>query len=136
MTMQKSIMHPQFWQLLSNQVCYDLQLKYIGSMAGIYWAVMNPLLQVAIYAFLMTIVLHARLGTVAHGGRFDYTIFLLSGMCSWLAFSEGITNSATSITKNSTVVKNVIFPLEILPISAVLTSLFSLLVPASPRSLS
>jgi lipopolysaccharide transport system permease protein len=97
-------------------------MRYVGSLAGTYWAIVNPLIQVGVYVLLVTVIFKARL----HGtgsGRFDYAIFVLAGMTPWLAMQEGLMTSATSLVRHADIVKNVIFPLELLPTTAVFASL-------------
>ncbi len=114
-----------FFQLLKNQLKYDLQMKFIGSLAGVYWTLLNPLLQVSIYVVLLTVVLRARIGA-AQGGTFDYAVFVLSAMGPWLAMQEALSACSTAIVKNATIVRNIVFPLELLPLSAAITSLVTL----------
>lgn len=115
----------QNFRLLVNQLKYDLQMKFVGSLAGIYWTLLNPLLQVSIYVVLLTAVLQARIGA-AQGGTFDYAIFVLSAMGPWLAMQEALSACSIAIVKNATIVRNIVFPLELLPLSAAITSLVTL----------
>jgi lipopolysaccharide transport system permease protein len=114
-------------QLLKAQLRHEFQTRYIGSLAGAYWAVINPLIQVGVYVVLVTVIFKARLhGTGA--SRFDYAIFVLAGMTGWLAMQEGLVTSATSLVRHGDIVKNVIFPLELLPVTSVLASLVGMAV--------
>ncbi len=114
-------------RLLRVQLRQELQLRYIGSVAGVYWSVINPLVQVLVYVVLVTFIFKARLGATS-GGKFDYAIFVLAGMSPWLAIQDGLTNSASSLIRHASIVKNVVFPLELLPGTAVVASLAPLLV--------
>jgi lipopolysaccharide transport system permease protein len=58
----------------------------------------------------------------------DYTTYLLSGLVAWMSFQESMTKSCTAITANAALVKQVVFPLEILPVKGVFASLFPQLV--------
>ena len=114
-------------RLLRIQLRQELQLRYVGSVAGVYWSVINPLVQVAIYVILVSFILKAQISATS-GGKFDYAIFVLAGMCPWLAIQDGLNNSASSLTRHASIVKNVVFPLELLPTTAVVASLAPLLV--------
>jgi homopolymeric O-antigen transport system permease protein len=105
----------------------ELQLRYVGSVAGVYWAVINPLIQVLVYVVLIAFILKARLPATS-GGTFDYAVFVLAGMSPWLAIQDGLMNSASSLVRHSDIVRNVVFPLELLPVTAVAASLVSLAV--------
>lgn len=114
-------------RLLRVQLRQELQLRYLGSIAGVYWSVINPLVQVLVYVILVTFIFKAKLGATS-GGRFDYAIFVLAGMSPWLAIQDGLMNSASSLIRHASIVKNVVFPLELLPGTAVVASLAPLLV--------
>ena len=114
-------------RLLRVQLRQELQLRYLGSVAGVYWSVINPLVQVLVYVVLVTFIFKAKLGATS-GGKFDYAIFVLAGMSPWLAIQDGLTNCASSLVRHASIVKNVVFPLELLPASAVVASLAPLLV--------
>lgn len=113
--------------LLRIQLRQELQLRYVGSVAGVYWSVINPLVQVLIYVLLVTFILKAKLNATS-GGKFDYAIFVLAGMSPWVAIQDGLNNSASSLVRHASIVKNVVFPLELLPTTAVVASLAPLLV--------
>lgn len=114
-------------RLLRVQLRQELQLRYIGSVAGVYWAVINPLIQVLVYVVLVTFIFKARLGVASHG-TFDYAIFVLAGMSPWLAIQDGLINSASSLIRHADIVRNVVFPLELLPVTAIAASLATLAV--------
>jgi len=52
----------------------------------------------------------------------DYTTYLLAGLIPWMSFQESMSKSATVIVANANLVKQVVFPIEILPVKAVITS--------------
>ncbi len=113
-------------QLLRTQLRHELQMRYVGSLAGAYWALINPLVQVGVYVVLVTVIFKVRPTGGIEASRFDYVIFVLAGMSGWLAMQEGIVMSSSSLLRHSDIVKNVIFPLELLPLTAVLVSLISM----------
>jgi lipopolysaccharide transport system permease protein len=55
-----------------------------------------------------------------------YTAFLLAGLVPWLAFQEAIGRAPTCITENSSLVKQIVFPVEILPLKVALSTLVML----------
>jgi lipopolysaccharide transport system permease protein len=116
-----------FARMLMSQLKHELHMKYVGSVGGMYWTLVNPMMQVGMYVFLLSGVLQVNRGAAAQG-PLEYALFVLAGMVPWLAFHEGLTSSASSIVRHAGIVKNVVFPLELLPVAAVLASLTSLLV--------
>lgn len=96
--------------------------RYAGQMLGAVWAVAHPLLVMAVYLFVFGYVFKTRIG----GTRelpLDYTTYLLAGLVPWLSIQEALNKAPVSVTSNSSLVKQVVFPLEVLPIKGVLASL-------------
>lgn len=112
-------------RLLGTQLRYDLQQKYLGSIAGVYWALLNPAMQIGMYLALVTLVFRARVGA-AGDGRAGYAVFLLCGLGPWLALQEGVVSATTSVVRHGGLVKNLVFPRGLLPLSGALTSCVSL----------
>jgi lipopolysaccharide transport system permease protein len=96
--------------------------RFTGQVLGVFWTIGHPLILMLIYIFIFGFVFSVRTG-----GTLDlplnYTSYLLSGIIPWLVFSEVMGKSSTVIVSNASVVKQVIFPIEVLPIKNVLASL-------------
>lgn len=112
-----------------RQVFYRLSLRFIqeryrGSLLGVAWAVLIPLLMLAIYTFVFTVVFQARWHVDTHSQLGPYAIILFSGMTLHGFFMECLSNSATVVTNNPNYVKKVIFPLEVLVPSVLGGALF------------
>ncbi len=100
--------------------------RYLGSSLGLIWAVLSPLFLMGIFTFVFTFVFPGRLP--GREGAVAYVIWLLSGYGPWLAVSEGLSASTTSIVGNAGIVKNIAFKSELLPVVGALTGTFPLLV--------
>jgi lipopolysaccharide transport system permease protein len=94
--------------------------KYTRQVLGSVWAVGHPLILVCVYIFLFQMVLGVRLGGTAGLPEFDYVVYLLSGLIPWLAVQESLNKGSTVVTSNANLVKQVVFPLEVLPVKSVL----------------
>jgi lipopolysaccharide transport system permease protein len=100
----------------------DLTGRYKGQFFGSFWVIVHPLAFTLLYLFLFGVVFLQRIG----GTRelpLDYTAYMLSGLIPWLTFQTAMSTSVTSIINNSALVKQFIFPIEILPIRDVVSSL-------------
>jgi len=97
----------------------DIKKKYAGSFLGIIWLFLYPLLFLAVYMFVFSVVLRVRLGMLTTG---EYILLIFSGLLPFLAFSEAMSISTTSITSNSALIKNTLVPIDIMPLKAVLFS--------------
>ena len=96
--------------------------RYTGQMLGGVWAVMHPLLLMGVYLFVFGVVFQMRIGGTSEL-PLDYTTYLLSGLVPWLSMQEALAKAPVSVTNNAGLVKQVVFPLEVLPIKTVLASL-------------
>jgi lipopolysaccharide transport system permease protein len=105
----------------------ELSDRYAGQAFGLLWSIGHPLFQIALYIFVFAFVFRTRLDS-SREMPLDYTTYLLSGMVAWIGFQEAMIKSCTAITSNAALVKQVVFPLEVLPVKGVLASLFPQLV--------
>lgn len=95
--------------------------RYSGQVFGVLWAIGHPLLLTLVYIFIFAFVFRARVGGTIDM-PLDYTAYILSGIIPWLVFQESLGKASTVIIANANVVKQVIFPLEVLPVKSVLAS--------------
>ena len=93
--------------------------RYTRQMLGSAWAIAHPLIHVLVYIFVFQMVLKLRIDTTA-AMPMDYVAYLLAGLIPWLAVQEALTKGSTVITANASLVKQVVFPLEVLPVKSVL----------------
>ncbi len=105
----------------------ELSERYAGQALGLFWAIAHPVFMIALYVFIFAFVFKMKIGGTVEM-PLDYTTYLLSGLVAWMSFQESMTKSCTAITANAALVKQVVFPLEILPVKGVFASLFPQLV--------
>ncbi|MCH4809911.1 ABC transporter permease [Vreelandella neptunia] len=101
--------------------------RYRGSVIGLGWSFLNPLLMLAVFTFVFSVVFQAKWGVAMEGeaeGKGFFAVVLFIGLIVHALFAEVLTRSPALILSNVNYVKKVIFPLEILPISAVLSAMF------------
>lgn len=108
------------WEMAKREITD----RYQGQFFGLFWAVIHPLVLIGVYIFVFVIVFKIKIG----GTRempLDYTTYLLSGLIPWMAVQESMSKASTVITSNASLVKQVVFPIEILPIKSVLASMIT-----------
>ena len=81
-----------------------------------FWSVAQPLLQLATYTFVFATVMKVRVAPAEGGPTCPSCSTSRAGSFPWLALQEAIQRSATSLVDNPTLVKRVIFPVEVLPV--------------------
>ena len=99
----------------------ELTDKYAGQVFGTAWIIGHPVILMAVYIFVFCFIFRAKVGGTPDM-PFNYPVYLLSGLIPWLAFQEVINKSCSAITSNSSLVKQIIFPIEILPVKGVIAS--------------
>lgn len=103
--------------------------RYLGSVLGVCWAILNPLIMFALFTFVFGFVFKARLPGV--DSTTAYSIWLICGYGPWLAITEALSAASSSVYANSSLVKNIAFKTELLPISATMLGLIPLFVSIS-----
>jgi lipopolysaccharide transport system permease protein len=109
------------WDFARAMSARELRVINKGAMLGIAWLILRPLIQVAAYVCIVSYVFGARLGP--DSGTFDYALHVLSGLISWQMIQRSLEESSSLIRDRMDILKQVIYPVETLPVSALLTSL-------------
>ena len=105
----------------------DIADRYVGQFLGMFWAVAHPLFMMGIYVFIFAFVFKVKIGDSLDIPR-DYTVYILSGLIPWMAFQECMSKSCSAISANSSLVKQVVFPVEVLPAKGVFAAFLTQLI--------
>jgi ABC-2 type transport system permease protein len=97
-------------EILSNLIRKELKVKYVASVLGAAWSLLNPLVYLAVFTFVTGVLDNALP---------DYPVYLLSGLLAWNLFSASAIGGSRSVIDNANLVKKVAFPREILPLAAI-----------------
>lgn len=111
------------WEMARREVAD----RYVGQMLGMFWAFFHPIFLIGLYVFIFAFVFKQKVGGTADL-PLDYTAYLLSGIVAWLSIQDGLIKSCTIITSNAALVKQTVFPLEVLVIKSMAVSLFPQLI--------
>ena len=106
----------RYRELFANLFRRDLHAKYRGSVLGLAWSLAHPLLLMAIYLLVFSLLLPVI-------DIDNYPLFLLSGLAAWIFFSTSMQAASRSILDNANLVRKVRFPRQLLPLSIVGTHL-------------
>lgn len=98
--------------------------RYRGSLFGLGCSLFHPLVMLAIYTFVFSVVFRARWPGMAEGSMTDFALALFVGMILHGIFAECVNRAPSLILSNVNYVKKVVFPLEILPWVAMGSALF------------
>ena len=118
--------------LILQLIQRDVVGRYNGSIFGLAWSFFNPLLLLTVYALVFTVAFKAQWpGGGEVQGKGYFAIMLFTGMVVHGFFAECLTRSPGVIVGNTSYVKKVVFPIEVLPVVAVGSALFHSLISLS-----
>lgn len=125
--MSKSVKHHHstgFWRhryALYNLVLKDFRVRYRNMSLGFLWSVINPLVMLGVLVFVFSFVLKVQ--------REPYfAVFLLLGLVLYNFMSLCLNTATTCIKDNASIVKKIIFPRAIIPVSVVLSQVIHLII--------
>ena len=111
------------WELAKREIVE----RYAGQVLGTLWAIGHPLIMVAIYVMVFGYIFGVR-GAPGGDLPLGHTAFLLAGLVPWLIMSESMGKACGLIVGNTSLVKQVVFPVEVLPIKGTVSSMITLAV--------
>lgn len=114
-------------QLIGRMGYREIVGRYQGSVMGLLWSVLNPILMLAIYTFVFSVVFQARWGEVGES-RGQFAVVLFAGLIVHGLFAEVLNRSPQLVLSNVNYVKKVVFPLEILPVVQLMAAGFHALI--------
>lgn len=102
--------------LVAEMVRREVIGRYQGSIMGMAWSFLNPILLLLVYTFVFAVIFKARWGTDSSTSNSDYAITLFIGLIVHGLLSDVLNRSPALIISNSNYVKKVVFPLELLSV--------------------
>ena len=98
----------------------QLKAKYAGSLLGVFWAIINPLLIMFAITFVFKTVFKTQIN--------NFAFFILAGVFPWMFFSNAISEAATSILSQQNILRQYNLPREIIPLSSILSNFANFLI--------
>jgi len=118
------------WELVKR----DLRLRYVGSVMGLFWSVINPLVMLVIYIFIFSLIF--QFGGKSGGGAspaiaakktiVNFPVYLCCGLLPWNAVMESLLGATAIIASSGGLIKKAVFPAAILPMQAIVASFINL----------
>src|SRR5438874_2702933 len=110
----------RYRELFGNLFRRDVQAKYRGSLLGVAWTLANPVLLMAVYLLVFSVLWKTRFGSEGH-----YALFLLVGLSAWIFFAASVQSASRSMLDNANLIRKTRFPRQLVPLSVVATHLIS-----------
>ena len=114
----------QHRELILQMVKREVIGRYKGSVMGLLWSFINPVLMLTVYTFVFSVVFRAKWGVGGQEGGAEFAVVLFVGLIVHSLFSEVLNCAPSLILSNANYVKKVVFPLEILSVVSMGAALF------------
>ena len=111
----------RYRELLSEMVHRDLSASHARHGFGGIWVYLHPLVIVGTYLLVFGFVLGSK---IAVTGEFpgDYPGYVLAGLVPWLMMQAAIVRGPGALISSANLVKQVVFPIEVLPVASVIAA--------------
>src|SRR6266545_2369266 len=106
----------RYRELFGNLFRRDVQAKYRGSLLGLAWTLANPVLLMAVYLLVFSVLWKTPFGSEGH-----YALFLLVGLSAWIFFAQSVQSASRSMLDNANLIRKTRFPRQLVPLSVVAT---------------
>ncbi|MCC6283843.1 MAG: ABC transporter permease [Phycisphaerales bacterium] len=104
------------WQMTRR----DVQARHRGSHLGGLWTLLTPMLLLGVYTLVFSTILRVRFERSASAGVGTYAVTLFTSMMVYAMFAEPLSRAPMLVAARPNFVKKMVFPLEILPVCALL----------------
>jgi lipopolysaccharide transport system permease protein len=104
------------YSFFRNLVIRQIRQDYLENMTGFAWLILQPLILLAVYAFVFSTIFKAR---IPEAGDIGFVPYLAVAFWPWTAFSEAILRANSSITANGALIGKVALTTELIPLSSV-----------------
>lgn len=108
-----------FRSRLLRSVRQEVRQRYAGSVLGLAWAFVYPLLLLGLYSVVYVAIFKVRPATL---DSYDYVVLVFSGLVPLLAFNESLMSAVSSLASNRALLMNTVFPAELIPVRAILAA--------------
>lgn len=113
--------------LISTLIRREVAGRYKGSVLGVLWSFVLPVMMLAVYTFIFSVVFQAR-WSAGSQSRTEFALILFAGLLVFNLFAECINRAPGLVVSNTNYVKKVVFPLDILPVVVLGSAVFHFLV--------
>lgn len=109
----------RFRDVLRRTTQGEVRFRYAGTVMGLFWLALAPMLLMVIYAGVYLVIFRVRPPGLTET---SYVLYVLSGLIPFIGFSEALMAGSSSLSLNKAILLNTVFPAELVPLRAVLTS--------------
>ncbi|GAM97930.1 O-antigen export system permease protein RfbD [alpha proteobacterium U9-1i] len=103
--------------ILLRTTWVEIRSAYAGSVLGVIWVIVGPLLMLSVYALTYAVIFKVRITTMT---TTEYVLYVFCGIVPFLAFAQALSAGTLSLSSNRAVMLNTVFPAEMIPLRSVL----------------
>lgn len=119
MTIVKNIFsHSHALRLLISR---ELSSRYKGTIIGVFWLFLQPLMMVVVYSFVFSVIMKVRIPGMENS--YHFALFLMAAMMPYFAFQDALLASSNSLFANSSLLHKSTLPALLIPLVPILTTL-------------
>ena len=100
--------------------------RYKGSVFGVVWSLLHPMLMLTLYTLVFSVVFKARWGVGGEETKSQFAVLLFAGLIVHAVFAEVLNRAPSLIVGQVSYVKKIVFPLEIMPAVVLGGALFNM----------
>lgn len=115
----------KYRKIIYTTTIHDLKSKNAGSILGYTWLFLYPVLFLGLYAVVYLLIFKIRLNIMS---PYEYVLLIFCGLIPFLSFAESLGRGVGTVTSNSNLIKNTLFPIEFIVVNIVLSSQIILIV--------
>ncbi len=104
----------KYRHFIISSIKMEFLTRFARSKLGVIWMILHPLAQVVIYAFVLSLIMSAKLPGITN--TYAYAIYLMAGMLAWSLFLEIVMRCLNIFLENSNILKKLVFPKICLPL--------------------
>jgi len=109
-------------RLLSQTTWHEMRGRYAGSLLGLAWLIVYPMAFLGAYALVNIYVYRVKFGSLDTN---EYVILIFCGLIPFIGFADALSTGVPSVGASSGLIKNTLFPIEMIPVKAVLLGQFA-----------
>ena len=102
-------------RLIRYLVLADLKKTGADTLLGNIWWIIDPLLQMVVYAVLVTLIFQRK--------QPDYPIFIFAAILPWKWFGNSVGSGVISVVSSERLIKQIQFPKLVLPIASAMSGI-------------
>ncbi len=108
----------RYRELLGRFIWWEVKNRYRGAALGMLWTIIVPLLRIAVYVLVFAVLLGGKKTTWHLDSNYEVGAMIFCGFVMFNVFADAAGKGPMLLWENQTYVKNVVFPIEIVPVIA------------------